>query len=333
MANNLHLSFIMSPNERSQPILDGSVQPEGIDLTTTSSSPGEIFWRQLHAAEFDISEMSVSSLLIVTAKGNSPWVAIPVFPIRRLFHTEIFVGADSGIERPEDLKGKRVGVPEYQQTAALWTRGALQHEFGVRPEDLHWHMERTPQTSHGGATGFQPPPGVDFQYIPLAKNIGAMIVSGELDATAFYSSGGGSMVDRSTIDLARHPRARRLFPDPEAEGVRYYEKTGIAPINHTVVIRREIVDKHPWVAVNVYQAFVEAKEQMLKRARALADPFIRLGMLPPETRKRMASDPYPYGLQANRKVLETAAEYSHEQGLTPRRVSLEEVFAPSTLAL
>jgi 4,5-dihydroxyphthalate decarboxylase len=328
----LQLSLIMSPNDRSTPLLDGTVQPEGIDLTTTSSNPGEIFWRQLHAAEFDVSEMSLSSLYIVTAKGNSPWVAIPVFPIRRFFHTEIFVRADAGIERPEDLKGKRVGVPEYQQTAALWTRGALQHEFGVRPEDMRWYMERTPETSHGGATGFQPPPGVDFQYIPSEKNIGQMIVDGELDATAFYA-GHANLVDRSSIDLARHPKARRLFPDPAAEAVRYFEKTGIQPINHTVVIRREIVERHPWVAMNLYQAFLEGKEAVRARALELADPYFRCGYLPREARGAFAKDPYPYGIQANRKVLETVAEYSHEQGLTPRRVAIEEVFAPSTLAV
>lgn len=328
----LQLSLIMSPNDRSRPILDGSVQPEGIDLTTTSATPGEIFWRQLHAAEFDVSEMSLSSLYIVTAKGDSPWVAIPVFPIRRFFHTEIFVRANAGIERPEDLKGKRIGVPEYQQTAALWTRGALQHEFGVRPEDMHWYMERTPETSHGGATGFQPPPGVDFQYIPPSKNIGQMIVDGELDATAFYVAH-ANLLDRSSVDLSRHPAARRLFRDPEGEAIRYFEKTSIQPINHTVVMRREIVERYPWVPLNIYQAFLEAKEAVRTSARELAAPYFRLGLLPREARKAFDADPYPYGIQNNKGVLETIAEYSHEQGLTPRRVALEEVFAANTLAV
>jgi 4,5-dihydroxyphthalate decarboxylase len=326
----LQLSLIMSPNPRSQPLLDGSVQPQGIELTATSATPGEIFWRQLHRAEFDVSEMSLSSLLIVTAQGNSPWVGIPVFPIRRFFHSEIFVRADAGIERPEDLKGKRVGVPEYQQTGALWTRGALQHEFGVRAEDMDWHMERTPEGSHGGATGFRPPPGVSFQHIPPEKNIGQMLVDGELDATAFYV-GTVNLFDRSSIDLTRHPRSRRLFRDPEAEGARYFQKTGLQPINHAVVIRRSILEQHPWAALNVYQAFLEAKDKLLARTRSLVDPYFRLGLLPPDARQALAHDPYPYGVQANRKVLETVAEYSYEQGLTPRRVSLEEVFAPITL--
>lgn len=328
----LQLSLIISRNARTAPVLDGAVKPEGVDLLLSSGAPGEIFWRQLHFAEFDVSEMSMSSLYIVTAQGRSPWVAIPVFPIRRFFHTEIFVRADAGIERPEDLKGKRVGVPEYQQTAALWTRGALQHEFGVRPEDLDWYMERTPEGSHGGATGFQPPPGVRFQYIPPHKNIGQMLVDGELDATVFYVAH-PNLFDRSSIDLSRHPRARRLFPDPVAEGARYYQQTGLYPINHTVVIRRAIVEQHPWVALNLFEMFRTAKESMLARTRDLVDPYFRLGLLGPEARRAFATDPYPYGIAPNLKTLEALAEYSHEQGLTPRRVALEDVFAPSTLTL
>jgi 4,5-dihydroxyphthalate decarboxylase len=326
----LQLSLIMSENERSQPVLDGRVRPEGIEFTSTTATPGEIFWRQLHHEEFDVSEMSLSSLYIIAAQGNSPWVGIPVFPIRRFFHSEIYVRADAGIERPEDLKGKRVGVPEYQQTGALWTRGALQHEFGVRPEDMDWHMERTPEGSHGGATGFQPPPGLRFQYIPPHKNIGQMLVDGELDATAFYV-GHVNLFDRSSIDLDRHPRARRLFPSPAAEGARYFQKTGIQPINHGMVMRRSLVERYPWAPLNIYQAFLQAKDEVRAQTQELVEPYFKLGLLSPEARQAFATDPYPYGVQANREVLETVAEYSYEQGLTPRRVKLEDIFAPSTL--
>jgi len=326
------LSLIISPNDRSQPIIDGTVRPQGIDLAVTAGHATEIFWRQLHFAEFDVSEMSVSSLLVVTARGDSPWIALPVFPIRRFFHVTILVRVDAGIERPEDLKGKRVGVPEYQQTAALWTRGALQHEFGVAPEDLDWHMERNPEASHGGATGFQPPPGVHFQYIPPEKSIASMMIAGELDATTFYTAP-ITLFDRSGVDLEHHPRVRTLFRDPVAEGARYFQKTGILPINHCVVVRRSLVERHPWIALNLYQAFLEAKESVLARTRGLTDIYFRLGLLPPEAHAAFAADPYPYGIKANRQVLDTAARYSHEQGLTPRVVSLDELFAPSTLAV
>src|SRR6266536_2595062 len=182
----LQLSLIMGANDRSRPVLDGAVEPGGIDLTCTVAHPSEIFWRQLHFQEFDVSEMSLSSLLMAMAGGNRDWVGIPVFTSRRFFHTGIWVRADRGIEKPEDLKGKKVGVPEYQQTAALWARGVLQHEFGVNPQDIEWWMERTEDRSHGGATGFKPPEGIRLNRIPPEKSIGSMMLSGELDATLLY---------------------------------------------------------------------------------------------------------------------------------------------------
>lgn len=328
----LQLSLIMGANDRSRPVLDGSVSPDGIELTCTAAHPSEIFWRQLHFQEFDVSEMSLSSLLMAMAHGNRDWVALPIFTSRRFFHTGAWVRTDAGIESPADLKGKRVGVPEYQQTAALWSRGVLKHEFGVEPEDLNWWMERTEERSHGGATGFQPPPGVRFQYIPPEKSIASMMLAGELDATTFYTAP-VTLFDRSGVDLEHHPRVRTLFRDPVAEGARYFQKTGILPINHCVVVRRSLVERHPWIALNLYQAFLEAKESVLARTRGLTDIYFRLGLLPPEAHAAFAADPYPYGIKANRQVLETAARYSHEQGLTPRVVSLDELFAPSTLAV
>ena len=165
----------------------------------------------------------------------------------------------AGIETPADLKGKRVGVPEYQQTAALWARGVLQHEFGVHPKDMEFWMERTPEKSHGGATGFKPPPGVTVNQIPADKSIGSMMLAGELDAALHYLSG-NNLVDRSRADLINHPDFKYLFPDPVAEGVRYYRKTGIYPINHQAVVRRDVYEKEPWVAQNLLKAFIAAND-------------------------------------------------------------------------
>jgi 4,5-dihydroxyphthalate decarboxylase len=329
---NLKLSLAMAMNPRARPVLEGAVRADGIDLDVTVAHPGEIFYRQLHKAEFDVSEMSLSSLLIVTAKGNSPWVALPIFAVRRFFHTEILVRADAGIERPADLRGRPVGVPEYQQTAALWVRGALQHEWGLPPEALDWYMERAETHSHGGSTGFRPPPGVRFQRIPLDKSIASMLVDGELDATAFYVPE-RTVLDRSAVDLRGHPRVRTLFPDPLAEGIRYYQKTRLFPINHGMVVRRAILERHPWVALNLFRAFQTAQERALTQARQIVEPYFRLGVLPAAAQPALASDAYAYGVQANREVLETIARYSHEQGLTPRVVALEEVFAANTLDL
>src|SRR5215204_6845072 len=153
----LQLSLATVANPRSRPILDGLVQADGIDLVPTVLHPSEMFWRQLRFAEFDVSEMSFSSLMMAIAGGDTRWVGLPIFTTRKFFHTEIMARRDAKIDTPADLKGRRVGVPEYQQTAALWARGVLQHEFGVSPEDVEWFMERTPERSHGGATGFQPP--------------------------------------------------------------------------------------------------------------------------------------------------------------------------------
>src|SRR6266542_306139 len=181
MTSPLELSIALSDNERTRPLIEGRVVPQGIKPVVTVVHPSEMFWRQLRFAEFDVSEMSMSSLIIAASRGDTRWVAIPVFTMRKFFHTSIIVRRDSGIGAPADLRGKRIGVPEYQQTWAIWSRGVLEHEFGVHPRDIEWFMERNPEKSHGGATGFTAPPGVRVQHIPPSTNIGEMLVRGELD--------------------------------------------------------------------------------------------------------------------------------------------------------
>jgi 4,5-dihydroxyphthalate decarboxylase len=328
--STLQLSLIMSSNPRSRPIIDGQVKPDGIDLIATTAHASEIFWRQLHFQEFDVSEMSLSSLLIILSQGNRDWVGLPIFTARQFFHTTIWVRSDSGIDRPEALKGKRVGVAEYQMTAALWTRGVLKHEFGVDPTDIEWFMERTEERSHGGATGFRPPAGVHLNRIPAEHNIGSMMMAGDLDATLMYFAD-PNLVDRSRIRFEGNPAVRPLFADRAAEGRRYFRKTGFFPINHGMVVRRSIYEQHPWVALNLFRAYQQAKDQLAERLRALAQVHVDLGLVPDGTGEALFTDPYPYGVKSNRPVLEAIARYSHEQGLTPRVLSLEEVFAPNTL--
>lgn len=329
---NLRLTMAFSDNPRSRPVLDGRIKPDGIDLDIEVLTPADIFLRQLHTQEFDVSEMSLSSLLIVTARGDSPWVALPIFTMRQCFHTWAWVRADAGIERPEDLRGKRVGVPEYQQTAALWSRGVLQHEFGVAPEEMEWFMERTPERSHGGATGFTPPPGIRFHQIPASANIGDMMMAGELDATLLYLTR-QNLTDRSRVQFEGNPKVRTLFPDVRAENARYFQKTGIFPINHGVVVRRSILERYPWVGLNLFNAFRLAKEDVLREARSLAATHETLGLLSPGGVEGLSVDPFPYGVRSNKHVLETIATYSHEQGLTPRVLDFEEIFWPATLDL
>jgi len=320
----------MASNPRTWPILDGKVRPDGIDLVASVVHPSELFWRQLRFADFDVSEMSLSSLMMACSKGDERFIGLPVFTTRKFFHAEILVRRDSRIERPADLKGRRVGVPEYQQTAALWTRGVLQHEFGVTPKEMDFWMERSPSHSHRGAIGFGAPPGVTINQIPPEKSIGSMMLSGELEAAIHYIAD-PNLVDRSTADLWNHPDIKPLFPDPTAEGVRYYRKTGIFPINHGVVIRREIAERHPWVVLNLYKAFERANESANRERLQHVDYHLAAGLVPREVAGPLRSSLVQHGIKANRATLETAARYSHEQGLTSRPVKLEEMFAPSAM--
>ena len=328
----LPLSIAFASNPRVWPVQDGRVQPEGIDLACNVVHPSELFWRQLKFAEWDVAEMSFSSLMIAVAKGDNRFIGLPIFTTRRFFHAHILVRRDSGIERPEDLKGRRVGVTEYQQTAALWTRGALQHEFGVSPRDIEFFMERTPDKSHGGATGFKPPDGVTVHMIPPETNVGQMMIAGELDAAMHYR-GQPTAVNRSSIDLRNHPAVRTLFPDTLAEGVRYFRKTGLYPINHGMCIKREIAEQHPWLIGNLVKAFQRAGEIADAERMTHVEAHLDTGLLPVAAGDALRQPVIRHGIVANRQVLETAAAYSLEQGLTPRLVRLDEVFHPATMVL
>jgi len=325
----LELSLALSDNENTRPLLNGAVTAEGLRLVPTALHPSEMFWRQLRFGEFDVSEMSMSSLVIATSRGPTPWVALPVFTTREFFHLRILVRADAGIATPADLRGKRVGVPEYQQTAAIWGRGVLQHEFGVHAREIEWFMERTPDKSHGGATSFAPPMGVRVNQIPATTNIGEMLMRDELDATLLYLTD-RNLIDRSRIDLSASPKVRPLF-DREAEARRYYSKTGIYQINHAVVVRRTLAEKHPWIALNLYAAFAAAKNRVARGGQEFLRPYYELGLVGDDIRRILARDPAAYGVKANRATLETITQYVHEQGLAARRVGLEDIFAPSTL--
>jgi 4,5-dihydroxyphthalate decarboxylase len=323
---NLQLSIGITNNPRTWPIIDGRVKPDGIDLVPTVLHPSELFWRQLHFSEFAVSEMSCSSFIIALERGDDRFVGLPIFTTRRFFHTSILVRRKASIETPADLKGKRVGVPEYQQTAALWARGVLQHEFGVAPKDMEFWMERTPEMSHGGATGFKVPPGVTVHQIPADRSIGTMMLAGELDAVLHYLSD-RNLVDRSRADLATNPDFKYLFPDPIAEGVRFYKKTGLLPINHQAVVRRDICEKEPWVVLNLIKAFNKANEIADAERVAHVQDHVAAGLLSGDPKPRLLH----HGVKANRKVIETIAQYSLEQNLTPRLMKVEELYAPNAL--
>ena len=333
----LTLGFISAFNERVEPLMNGTIKAEGIELIPTYSHPAETFWRQLKFGEFEVAEMSMSSYLIAKSQG-ADMIALPVFPSRRLFQTELSYHVDSGITRAEDLAGKKLGVAEYQQTAALWIRGILEHDFGVSQYKVHWYMERSEEMSHGSATGFKPPPGISFNRIAPNKSLVSTLVEHELDvahvASPFVLQ--ANALDRSSriAGSGDWGKVRPLFPDRMAEGARFYKNHGFLPVNHAYIIHGDIYKKHPWIAFNLYAGFVKAKafarEKLLER--------IPSGLFfGPEyaamTQELIGDDPFPFGIKANRAMLDTIIGYSHEQGLTPRRMAIEELFAEQTLDL
>lgn len=332
------LSLATADYERTRPIIDGTVAIEGVDLTVIVSDPSETFWRQLRFGDFDMSEMSLSSYLMIKA-GGGDFVAVPAFPSRRLFHTEIDCHAWAGIESPADLRGKRLGVGDYQQTAALWTRGVLQHDFGVHPTEIEWVMERPDELSHAGATDFTPPSGVTITPVPQGKSLASMLLAGEIDAgfvrrarakSRFHMLERSSKVPVGDDWSAIHP----LFKDNMAEGRRFFEKRGYLPINHTFVIKGDTHRRYPWLAFNLYRALLEAKvhaESRLIQSIPLSLVF-RYDYLE-MTQEMFGPDPFPYGIAANQEVLDTLVSYSQEQGLIDRMLAIDELFAASTLDL
>ena len=334
----LTLSFISAFNERVEPLMNGTIEADGIELIPTYSHPSETFWRQLKFQEFEVAEMSMSSYLIARSRGVD-MIAIPVFPSRRFFHAELSYHADSGVKQPGDLVGKRIGVGEYQQTAALWARGVLDHDFGVSQYKVDWYMERTEELSHGGATGFTPPPGISFNRIPPDKSLATMLVNHELDAApiAGHLTRAVNVIDRSTRIRGGEgdwSKVKPLFLDPMAEAKRFFTKYGFVPVNHTYIVRGDVYRAHPWVAVNLYAAFVKAKayarEKLLERipeALFFGPEYLTM------TQQILGDDPFPYGVKANAAMLDTIIGYSNEQGLTPRKMKVDELFAEETLDL
>ncbi|HEX2225796.1 MAG TPA: hypothetical protein VHM64_01565 [Candidatus Binatia bacterium] len=333
----LNLAFISAYNERVEPLMNGTVQVEGIDIIPTYSHPAETFWRQLKFGEFEIAEMSMSSYLIARSQG-ADMIALPVFPSRRLFQTELSYHVDSGIAKPEDLSGKRLGVAEYQQTAALWIRGILEHDFGVSQYKIHWYMERSEEMSHGGATGFKPPPGISFSRIAPNKSLASTLLANELDVAHIASPWvlQANALDRSGRMGSKGDwsRIKPLFHDRMAEAARFHNKHGFLPVNHTYIVRGDIYKKYPWVAFNLYNGFVRAKQLAQARlAESIPTALFYGAEYTAMTREIIGDDPFPYGVKANRAMLDMITGFSHEQGLTPRRMSVQELFAESTLDL
>ena len=322
---NLQLSLACEDYDRTRPIKDCRIKPEGIELNYLVMSVEEIFWRMMKYEEFDISELSMGAFLTAAARGRRPFVAIPVFPSRTFRHRCIFINTASGIQRPEGLRGKRMGVPEYSMTAAVWLRGLFEHEYGIPPSEIHWIQAGEEQPGRKDRVDFEMPPGVRLDC-KNDRTLNEMIASGEIDAM---------MSPRMpTCFLEGAPDVRRLFPNYRQAEMEYFAKTGLFPIMHVIVIKRAIYEKDPWVAQTLYKAFCEAKDLCM---RELYDTNILRVSLPwtsaeyEDTRALMTADYWPYGLTSNRMNLETLNGYLYEQGLIKQRLDLDELFARETL--
>lgn len=329
---DIHMSFAITPYDRVLPLTTGEVKPDGIVLDYVGM-PGDIprvFYEQIKFSRYDVSEMSLSSYLRLRPTGW-PYRMLPVFHNRSFSYTGIMIRKGSGIrqDHPEDLKGKTFGIGDYQQTVGLWTRGILQTEFGVKPEDMVWYQERSEHFSHTGAAteaGLKFPSGITLRY--ANKDLGTMLAAGELDAAAPIALGAAaSGIDRKHADISGNPDIIRLFSDPHGEALRWFQKTSIFPPHHVTVVRESLLDAHPWAAISLMEAFNESLRIARERLRQLPPSLMGFGdHYLGETDAVFGTNPYPYGINANARAIDMAQTFSLEQGLTERKQPLKEIF-------
>lgn len=303
-------------------MIDGSVKPEGLELNWLVLPHLEIWTRMLNYYDFDASEISLSSYLIARTIGK-PLTAIPVFPARAFRHSYIFINTKSGILEPQDLAGKRVGLAEFQQTATVWVRGTLQHEYGVNLEEIEWFtwMPR-PRME------IEMPDRYSVHQIPPDRKPDQMLFNGELDAVICAS------LFPSLLNPP--PHVRRLFENYEEVEAAYFKKTGIFPIMHSVALRQELWQENPWIARSLFKAFQRAKENAYERLNDTSPYKISLAWFRgpvEEQREILGDDPWPYGLEKNRHVVAALMDYLYEQGLVKEKLEVEKLFAPNTLDL
>src|SRR5499427_5681891 len=314
--------------DRTRAIKDGTVRIEGCAVTYLPLYPEEIFHRAFKFREFDISELSFSSYARTVAAGDASYIGIPAFVSRIFRHSGIYVRMGAGIEKPQDLRGKRVGVPEYQITAVVWMRGLIQHEYGVLPSEIHWRSGGQEEPGRHERTPLKPIAGLDLQPIGDDQTLVDMLRKGELDAL-FTARAPSSF-------LAGEPHIARLFPDTRAAEIAYYKKTGLFPIMHLIGIRKTLVEKYPWLATSVYKAFLEAKALALIDLCDVNALMVTLPWLEAETKETigvMGPDFWKYGVHENMPEIEALTQYAYEQGLIDRKPAVEELFARPTFEM
>ncbi len=314
MAKKIPLTLACGDYEIIRALKEGEVEPDGIDLTVlTEMDSTTRHWRFIRNRDFDMAETSASSYVVAKDQGQAV-TALPVFLHRRFRHGFVFINTTKGISKPSDLIGRKVGIKSFLVTAGHWMRGILEHEYGVPHKSVEYFAELDEDIE------FAPHPELKITRLPHAKSVETMLAEGELDA----------VIHSSIIKpfVAGDPRVGRLFPDFKNEEIAYYRKTGIFPIMHVLGLKQEIVDKHPWVPINMFQAFQRAKAiAMARMANPRIVPLAWYREAWEEQEQILGPDPWEYGLgDKNRHTIETLAGYSHEQGLTRRRLTADDLF-------
>ena len=324
--SKLRLSLAFSDYDRVAALANGQVQPDGIDLNVITLPVEETFFRMARNQEFDVAEMSLSTYCVTLARETPPFIAIPVFPSRVFRHGSMFVSAKSGITDPRELAGKRIAYPEYQMTAPVWMRGILSDEYGVKVTEAMHLNGGVEQPGRDEKIRIDLPPSIRLSNVGPDKTLATMLADGEIDAL---------LAARPPSTLTTRPNdVKRLFPNYAEVEREYYRRTRIFPIMHTVVIRRDVYEANRWIAQSLQKAFVAAQR---KTYSDLAESHAFKTMLPwlpshvEEVRREMGDDWWPYGFPANRHVLDTFLRYHHEQGLSPRRLQPEALFAAEAL--
>jgi 4,5-dihydroxyphthalate decarboxylase len=320
----LNLSVAIGEYDRTRALIDGSVAIDGVDPVYMPLVPEEIFFRAFRAAEFDICELSLSSYAVKTAERGCPYIAVPAFVSRAFRHNAVYVRTDR-VKKPADLKGRKVGVPEYQLTANVWARAFLDDDFGVTPADIHWIRGGIAQPGRSEKLAVKLPAGVRLDNAPQGVTISALLEAGEIDG--FIAPRLPSLIEKG------HPHIGWLFPDPVAVAKDYFKRTGFFPIMHVLGIRRALAEQHPWLPAAVLKAFERSKAIALQK---LADTTAAKVTLPfvdemlRDARTLMGEDFWSYGVAPNRKVLDYFLGQHHAQGLSARRLSVDELFHSAT---
>ena len=311
--------------DRVRALIDGRVQVEGCDVNYITMPVEELFERAFFHGEFEVAEIGFSPFLIALSRGPTPYVALPVFLSRMFRHSAVYIRSDRGIEGPADLRGKRIGVPEYQMSAVMWFRGYLQDEFGIQPKDINWVQAGLENPGRRDKFPLNLPEGFPLTSVNDAS-LSTMLAEGKLD--------GVMSARRPSCFVNGHPQIRRLFPDYRTVERDYFRRTGIFPIMHALGIRRDLYENNRWLAASLSKAFLQAKR--LADTELAETTALKIG-LPWVTAEyeatidAMGADFWSYGVEANRKTLSTMARYSYEQGLAVRLLSVEEMFAQGNL--